>query len=131
MNVLTAIAVQELALRCRPVAEGKNIEVEGISATFRLSRARLEQHRAAIDELLAQLPHEFRAKGYGPAAGGGWTFLNACVRADGYHWGEQYYVELLLALGLAIGSVAWSLPPELWDYLPGKMPYFHINPPPQ
>ena len=97
--------------------------------TFCFLRESLEAHRAAIDALLAQLPTEFRALAYGLPAGGGWTFLNACVRQDGVHWGEHPDVELLLALGLAIGSVEWSLPRDMWEALPGQLPYFQILPP--
>ena len=127
-QLLTALAVRELALDCllAPDQVQVLVEVQSVRTRFGFARDRLDHNRARIQELLAQLPPEFRAMGSGPAARGGWTFLNACVRADGVHWGEHPDVELLLALGLAIGSVRWLLERELWDVLPGGMPYFYI-----
>ncbi len=129
---LTAKNVYELLKECSlPHPVPAEDEIKTVGHLLHFSRAKLEESRATIDELLAQLPAAFRAVGYGPDAGGGWSFLNAPVRADGVHWGEQRAVDLLLGLGLAIGSVEWGLPRHLWHYLPGGMPYFQINPPRQ
>lgn len=127
---LTAENVCALLEECsRPFPVPAADDITTVAHHLYFSRAKLEEHRAAIDGLLAQLPVAFRAVGYGSDAGGGWSFLNACVRADGVHWGEQREVDLLLGLGLAIGSVQWSLEPEFWALMPGGMPYFQINPP--
>ena len=40
--------------------------------------------------------------------------------------GEHQACDALLCLGIAIGKAEISLPRELWEVLPGRMPYFHI-----
>lgn len=131
MLELTPNNVQLLVADCCATLDAplETTVIEAVRTTFHFVRAKLEVHRAAIDELLAQLPVAFRAVGYGPDAGGGWTFLNACERADGLHWGEHRDIDLLLGLGLAIGSVQWSLGRDMWDVPPGGMPYFQNKPP--
>lgn len=128
---LNAQNVRDLGERClsRPGEQG-HIDIEIVSGTFRFSQARLEEHRQVIDGLLVQLPREFRVREYGsPPGGGGWSFLHACFLPGGQPWGEHAHVDVLLALGLGIGSVQWSLPRELWPSLPGGLPYFQIMPP--
>lgn len=85
---------------------------------------RLESHRADIEAMANQLLPEFR-KEYG----GGSSFLNACVTADGHQWGEHQNIDELLALGIAIGKMAILMPDdrELWQALPGGMPYIVVN----
>ena len=130
MLELTAENVYALLEECsRPFPVPDADDIITVQHHLYFSRDKLEANRASIDELLAQLPTGFRALGYGEGAGGGWSFLNACERADGVHWGQQRDVDLLLGLGLAIGSVQWSLPRDVWEVLPGGMPYFQINPP--
>ena len=79
----------------------------------------IQNDAALIVEMLEQLPFKFRESG-----GGGWSFLNACRRADGYHWGEHIDMARLFALGMAVGRVKPSLPDSMIHLLPGGMPYF-------
>jgi hypothetical protein len=134
MTELTANNVKLVLTLCLsaghydPTAEWV-VTIEAVRNTYCFVRPALEAQRATIDMLLSQLPQPFRALGYGDNPGGGWSFLNACETATGEHWGEHPDIENLLALGLAIGSVTWSLPRDMWEILPGQMPYFQIEAP--
>jgi hypothetical protein len=128
---LTAQNVRDLGELChRRPGEKDSVDIEIVSGTFPFSPTRLEEHRQVIDGLLVQLPRVFRVQEYGsPPGGGGSSFLNACFLPDGQQWGEHAHVDVLLALGLGIGSVQWSMPRVLWHTLPGGLPYFQIMPP--
>lgn len=95
---------------------------EGI-VTRALFTDKIEEHRAEIEAMLMELPHNFRR-----SVGGGWSFLNGCVDSSGDLWtGEQRIVEYLVLLGMGIGKVSILLPRELWAVLPGGVPYFVIE----
>jgi len=83
---------------------------------------RLDEKREIVKGWLDQLPDEFHVH-----TGGGMSFLNACMTKDGNHWGEHQSVELLFLLGMAMGYVTYPLPRELWDVLPGGMPYYTVD----
>lgn len=83
---------------------------------------RLAQHRQLIDDLLDQLPEQFREED-----GGGWSFLNACVDRNGTQWGEHQNVEQLFLLGMASGRVECLTPRDRWHVYPGGMPYYMIR----
>lgn len=98
------------------------IMVEGIMNRFGMHPERLESHREDVKSMLSQLPDEFmRSKG------DGWSFLNAAVRKDGTQWGEQPDMEILFCLGMGLNLVKYTLPREMWDTLPGGMPYYTVE----
>lgn len=100
--------------------------VEGIVGTFGFRKDRLEAHRGAIMEMLSELPDEFRNVGSG--GGGGWSFLNACDDRHGEQWTSFHRsMDQLFCLGKAIGAVDEVLPREMWEVLPGRMPYYRVN----
>jgi hypothetical protein len=94
------------------------ISAEGIFSTFGFHPDRLESHRQDIEEMLAQLPDSFQE-----ASGGGMTFLNACLDKAGNQWGDHIHMEQLFCLGIGIGKVKYLMPRDMWDVLPGGMPY--------
>lgn len=98
------------------------IVIKGIVREFYFDRTRLADQRPVIKELLTGLPKEFYKD-----AGGGWTFLNLCVDAEGTQWAEQPTAEALVAMGLATDLVSFQLPREFWSSLPGGVPYLMIN----
>jgi hypothetical protein len=99
-----------------------HIRAEGIMTNVGFHPERLESHRVAIEEMLSELPNEFKQSG-----GGGWTFLNACNDKKGNQWtGEHRVVEQLFLLGIAIDKVKFQLPREVWSALPGGMPYLVV-----
>ena len=100
-----------------------HVEVRGIRATFRYHPVRLFMHTPDIVALLEELPKEFQAGG-----GGGWSFLNACQDKHGRQWTDLHQtMEALLALGIAAGKARWCLRRDMWDALPGGMPYVVVD----
>jgi hypothetical protein len=107
------------------VPTSEPVPAEGILVTVGFHRERLESHRAEVAGWLADLPDQFRAKG-----GGGWSFLNACDDRDGVQWtGLHQRMERLFQLGIGLGIARWLLPRDMWDAMPGGMPYVVVDVP--
>ncbi len=99
------------------------IKVEGLVRSFGFDPVRLEPLKPSILAMLKELPDEFQAD-----TGGGWSFLNACNDKYGEQWtGMQTTMEELMALGIAAGYVEYLLPRDMWDVLPGGVPYFMVK----
>ena len=97
------------------------IVIEGILNSYGLKREGLEQHKDDIISMVNQLPTEF-------IEGGGWSFLNMCMRNDGEQWtGFHWTQEQLLVLGIGVGAMQILLPREVWNLLPGGMPYVAVT----
>ena len=96
--------------------------VEGIRAKFGFDPKKLEENKENISSMLDELPDEFKKN-----SGGGMSFLNACMTKNGNQWGEHQNVEQLFCLGMAIGRVELLMPREMWQILPGGMPYYCVN----
>ncbi|KKN01359.1 hypothetical protein LCGC14_1128560 [marine sediment metagenome] len=95
---------------------------EGITLKIGFNKERLSSHSDDVTTMLAQLPKEFQKD-----SGGGWSFLNACNNSEGEQWtGLHKIMEQLFTLGLASGKVISQLPRELWEALPGGMPYYVV-----
>lgn len=98
------------------------VEVVGIMNNFGFHPGRIESLEPDIKSMLDQLPTEFKISG-----GGGWSFLQMCIRADGHQWTGMHQIqEQLMVLGMAAGWVLPLLPRRLWGMLPGGMPYVQI-----
>ena len=101
----------------------KHVKAEGIVRNIRFHTERLESHKAEIVAMLDELPEQFQEK-----SGGGWSFLNACNDKHGNQWtGLHQTMEQLFQLGIGIGKVKSLLPREMWNALPGGMPYYVIT----
>ncbi len=126
MKELTSTNVESVFFDCLfQDEEDKSgaIFVEGIRTKFGFNPKRLNANAPEIGEMLSQLPDQFH-KG----KGGGWSFLNACTRQDGQLWtGVHAVVEQLMCMGMAIGKVGYLMPRDMWDVLPGNMPYFFVS----
>ena len=128
--LLTPNNVNEIFLDClfedgttEEEALEKGIIVEGITLKIGLDPDKLAKHKDDIISMLNQLPKEFHEK-----KGGGWSFLNACNRADGSQWtGLHKDMQELMILGMAIRRVKYSLPRDLWGVMSGGMPYFVVT----
>ncbi|MCK9460619.1 MAG: hypothetical protein M0R80_13355 [Proteobacteria bacterium] len=96
--------------------------VEGVITNFKFHPGRLSNHREDIISMLNDLPEDFQKD-----KGGGWSFLNACVDRLGRQWGEHINIEQLLVLGIAIKYAKILLPRDMWNILPGGMPYFSVG----
>lgn len=127
MSKLTAERVDELMRECLFSGDEDNstaVMGEGVVHEYGFHPQRLEEHRAEIHALLLELPEQFQK-----SKGGGWSFLNGCMTKDGYQWGEQATVECLMALGNALGLVTFPIPRDIWNALPGGVPYFTVADP--
>jgi hypothetical protein len=99
------------------------IVTEGILGKTGFHPGRIAENREIILDMLRELPVGFRKD-----AGGGWSFLNACMREDGEQWtGFHQTQDRLFQLGMAIGAASYLLPREMWGALPGGMPYLVVD----
>jgi hypothetical protein len=58
-----------------------HVRVDGIVNHFAFHPGRVAEHADEVAALLAELPDEFKK-----SAGGGWSFLNACMDRHGQQW---------------------------------------------
>jgi len=100
--------------------------VQGVMTRFGFHPQRLESHRDEVATMLSHLPREFRDKDHGGE--GGWSFLNACQDANDQQWtGMHQVMDELLTMGIGLDLATWLLPREMWDALPGGMPYVVVR----
>lgn len=119
-NVMTIICD---SFAGRDADESKCIIAKCIMADYVFAPEKIEAYRADIDSMISQLPEPFYT-----SIGGGWSFLNFVENKNGEMWTDRHIVaESLLALGIAIGKMAFCTPRETWDHLPGGMPYVYIK----
>lgn len=123
---LTAERVTEVFLDCLFQDGDDNInhvKVEGIRGDVGFHLARLESHKAEVEAMLDELPDDFKKSG-----GGGMSFLNACYDKHGEQWtGLHQTMEQLFLLGMAVGKAKLLAPREMWELLPGGMPYYVVS----
>lgn len=129
MTVLTADNVEKVFMDCLfpDGTDPKTIttdfkQVDCVTCKFGFDPVKIELHKAEIHSLLKQLPKEFQE-----LSGGGWSFLNACLDTEGKQWGEHKNIEQLLALGLAADLASFLMPRNVWQAMPGGMPYFVVK----
>ncbi len=123
--VLNPERVNQIFLECLFAGDedtSKMIQAEGITNTTGFHPGRLQSHKVEIETLLGELPEQFKE-----SVDGGWSFLNACNDKHGNQWtGLHQRMEQLFQLGIGIGRVKPLLPKEMWNVLPGGMPYYVI-----
>jgi hypothetical protein len=98
--------------------EGEFVKVEGLIKNFGFHPKRLADKKARLIELMNDLHPNFMKN-----TGGGWTFLNLPFEKDGRHWGEHPDCEAFIAMCIGNGLAKYSMPREMWDALPGGVPY--------
>ena len=123
-NILTSNNVTKIFEEVVSKKENeKAISCDGIRGRYYFDKDLLEKNKSNIYEMLMELPTTFRS-----SDGGGWSFLNACMDKDGNQWtGLHTVMEQLFVLGIAIGKVKEVLPREMWNVLPGGMPYYVVD----
>lgn len=120
--MLTAKRVHEIFTDCLfTIEDDFSITVEGIITNYKFSTNKLNFYNNEIYNLLLELPEQFQEN-----IGGGWTFLNACYDKNNKQWGEHIDMERLFVLGIGIKKVESLLPREMWNILPGGVPYYKI-----
>lgn len=125
MSKLTSEAVLKLLGECNASsgAIGRVTTVDGIVRKYDFDLDRVHERADEIGELLGELPSEFQRTG-----GGGWSFLNACQDRHGKQWTDLHMpMETLFCLGIAAGNARWLVARDMWDVLPGGMPYVQVN----
>jgi len=125
MNQLKADAVNETFLDClfkdKPTVGGY-VKAEGITLSVGFNPESLAKNTEKIHDFLMQLPSPFHQ-----AHGGGYSFLGACEDSTGLQWtGMHKDMEELFLLGVATGYVKCLLPREIWNSLPGGVPYYVV-----
>lgn len=124
--VLTVDKVNELYSECSLVeAEVKNDEPtvdfvlgEGVVSVSVFSAERIEKNKETIASLFDELA----------GIDEGISFLTMCNDQYDRQWtGMHFMVDRLLQLGMASGVVEYTLPRDLWNILPGGMPYVIRN----
>lgn len=124
--VLSATRVEQIFHNCL-FEEGEDtssaVIANGITCNVGFNPVRLAEYKKEIRDMLFELPDEFKK-----THGGGWSFLQACMKKNGEQWtGVHQRMEELFQLGLATGVVEEQLPRDVWDVLPGGMPYYVVN----
>ena len=124
-KILTADRVEKIFTEClfnENESTDGSVKAEGIMTSVGFHPGRLAKHQAEIISMLNELPDEFQQ-----SKGGGWTFLNACNDKHGNQWtGLHVTMEQLFLLGIGINKVKFLIPRNMWDMLPGGMPYVII-----
>lgn len=119
--------VEETFIKClfsdEELIDGKPIVepviVYGIKMNVGFSPNNLDKYKDKINSFLDVTHETFRQ---------GWTFLNLCLDKKENLWtGNHSTMEKLLLLGLAIGRIEYCCKRDLWEVLPGGMPYIIIK----
>lgn len=99
-------------------------DVHAVRLHCHFRRHKLKEYEKEILAMLDQLPLEFHQ-----GAGGGWSFLNMCVDRAARQWTDSHEtVDMLVALGIGISAVSFTLPErDVWCMFPGGMPYITVN----
>lgn len=95
--------------------------VRGIMHNMGFHPGRLEAARPKVKTWLMALPDQFRK-----SSGGGWSFLNACMDRNNEQWGEHMDMDRLFTMGIGLNLVTFMLPRDMWNILPGGMPYIVV-----
>lgn len=110
--------VHALVEACLNGKEEGALIIEGVIRKFGFSPEKIAAHKEEIRALLDDMPDEFHM-----GKGDGWSFLNLCNDKHGEQWAEHPTMEALVALGEAAGMAKYLMPREMWQVLPGGMPY--------
>ncbi|MFC1802221.1 hypothetical protein ACFLY7_02155 [Patescibacteria group bacterium] len=125
--ILTSEKVTEIFMDClfkkEELPPKEFIPASGITSDVDFHPKRIAGYKEKIAEMLNKLPDAFHE-----GKGDGMSFLNACKDKHGHQWtGLHHIMEQLFQLGLAVGKVKCLMPKEMWQILPGGMPYYMIT----
>lgn len=106
--------------------DGERTEIhivgEGVQMKVGFHPERLKESEPIISEMLKDLPDSFQKTG-----GGGMSFLNMGEDKEGNQWADLHRtMDELVSLGNATGKTQFLMPKEMWDVLPGGMPYIVV-----
>ncbi len=126
MTSLSAARVHEIMRDCLfhdDEPKTPRIEVQAVTTSFGFHPERLAKHKPEILQMLHDLPEPFQET----SSSGGGSFLQACEDREGNQWAEHATMELLFAMGLAIGRVMSLFPRPMWQVLPGGVPVYVVR----
>ena len=123
---LTSENVHELFVECL-FEEGEKTDnaviVQGLVHYIGFNPDRLKNNSEKIQSLLKQLPDSFQQ-----GKGDGMSFLNMCETKTGNQWCDLHSImDELVCLGLATNKMFFLMPREMWNTLPGGMPYVAVR----
>ena len=101
------------------------IMVECVMLRVGFNSARVAEQKHNIKAMLEELSLDFHPEATG--GGGGASFLQLCMTRDGERWCEHHSCDELVALGLAAGFCTFPLSREMWNRLPGRVPYIFFD----
>lgn len=123
---LNAKTVHSTFLRClfkKGELTKNHIIVEGVQTKVWFNPERLKNQEPLIEKMLKDLPTEFQKN-----SGGGMSFLNMCNDNEGNQWADLHKtMDELVTLGIATGKLSFLMPKEMWNSLPGGVPYLVVN----
>lgn len=120
---LTAENVHDIFKKCLSNDSVETKIVDGVLTKASFCVKKLEDNKSNISDMINDLPDNFKND-----LGGGWSFLNMCEDNKGVQWTDFHAtVDELICLGIAIDKMAYLMPRELWEVLPGGMPYLVVN----
>lgn len=124
---LIATNVENLFLSClyKKGEDASNaLIVQGVKLKVGFNPERIQENKTEIENLLSQCHTNF----FDSSEAKGWTFLNFCLDKNEEQWtGVHAVCDNLICLGLAIDKVQFLLPREVWDVLPGGVPFLQIK----
>lgn len=84
---------------------------------------RLKEREQKISEMLSALSDDFKK-----SEGGGMSFLNMCNDSSGVQWADLHQtMDELVCLGIASNKLSFLMPREMWEIMPGGVPYIVVN----
>lgn len=110
--------VNGLVKECLNGSENGALVIEGLVRNYGFNPAKIAEKKEDICAILDEMPDEFHAD-----SGGGMSFLNLCMTKDGIQWAEHPTMEALVVLAIAAGVGNYTMPRDMWDVLPGGVPY--------
>lgn len=89
-------------------------EGNGVCGKAVFSIPRLNEHREELDDCISQIHDIDKAP----------SFTEFYYDADGNKWTEEtVVVDMLVQMGMASSMLFYTLPEQLWEYLPDGVPF--------
>lgn len=93
--------------------------VEGITIDVFFDNEKLDKNKNELNNIINNLNPTFK---------NGWTFLNLCLDKENNQWtGLHEEMQKLMLLGMAIGRMGYCCGRDLWNILPGNVPYVYVS----
>lgn len=91
--------------------------IQGITRQYGLYPERYKKYKDELVSMLEELPDAFKC---------GISFLQMPFDKNEDQWGEHINCEQLVVLGIANDLIMYPFPKDMWEVLPGGLPYIKI-----